>query len=85
MSIEQLITDCKKNDSKAQEQLYKLFAPKLFSVCLKYSRNYTEAQDNLHDGFLLVFEKIHLFSFKGSFEGWIKKVITNYIARNNRV
>ncbi len=84
MSIEQLINDCKKNDSKAQEQLYKLYAPKLFSVCLKYSRNYTEAQDNLHDGFLLIFEKIHLFSFKGSFEGWIKKVITNYILQQYR-
>lgn len=79
MSIEQLINDCKKKDIKAQEQLYRQYAPKLFSVCLKYSRNYTEAQDNLQDGFLLIFEKIHLFSFKGSFEGWMKRVMINHI------
>ena len=79
MSIEQLINDCKKKDIKAQEQLYRQYAPKLFSVCLKYSRNYTEAQDNLQDGFLLIFEKIHLYSFKGSFEGWLKRVIINHI------
>lgn len=79
MSIEQLINDCKKNDIKAQEQLYRDYAPKLFSVCLKYSRNYTEAQDNLQDGFLLLFEKIHLYSFKGSFEGWMKRVMINHI------
>ena len=77
MANEQLINDCKKKDIKAQEQLYKMYAPKLFSICLKYSRSYAEAQDNLQDGFLLVFEKIHLFTFKGSFEGWIKKVIIN--------
>ncbi|MES2747172.1 MAG: sigma-70 family RNA polymerase sigma factor [Bacteroidota bacterium] len=79
MSIEQLINDCKKNDIKAQEQLYRQYAPKLFSVCLKYSRNYTDAQDNLQDGFLLIFEKIHLYSFKGSFEGWLKRVMINHI------
>lgn len=79
MSIEQLINDCRKNDIKAQEQLYRQYAPKLFSVCLKYSRSYTDAQDNLQDGFLLIFEKIHLYSFKGSFEGWMKRVMINHI------
>lgn len=84
MSIEELINGCKKNDIKAQEQLYRQYAPKLFSVCLKYSRNYTEAQDNLQDGFLLVFEKINQFAFKGSFEGWIKRVMINFILQQYR-
>lgn len=84
MSIEQLINDCKKNDSKAQEQLYRLYAPKLFSVSLKYSRNYTEAQDNLQDGFLLIFKNIHQFSFKGSLEGWLKRVMINHVLQQYR-
>ncbi len=84
MSIEQLINGCKENDTKAQEQLYRLFAPKLFSVCLKYSRNYTEAQDHLQEGFLLIFKKIHLYSFKGSLEGWLKRVVINYILQQYR-
>ena len=79
MSIEQLINDCKKNDIKAQEQLYRQYAPKLFYVCLKYSRNYTDAQDNLQDGFILIFGKIHLYSFKGSFDGWLKRVMINHV------
>lgn len=84
MSLEQLIHDCKKNDIKAQEQLYRQFAPKMFSVCLKYSRNYAEAQDNLQDGFLLVFEKINSFEFKGSFDGWIKRVMVNQALQQYR-
>jgi RNA polymerase sigma factor (sigma-70 family) len=84
LSIEQLINDCKKNDIKAQEQLYRQYAPKLFSVCLKYSRNYTEAQDNLQDGFLLIFEKIHMFSFKGSFDGWLKRLMINHVLQQYR-
>ena len=77
MGLEQLIADCKKNDSKAQEQLYKLFAAKFFGVCLKYSGNYAEAEDNLQDGFLIIFNKIEQFNFKGSFEGWAKRVMIN--------
>ena len=88
MILEQLINDCKKRNIKAQEQIYRLLSPKIFAVCLKYSRSYEEAQDNLQEGFLLIFEKIEKFQFKGSFEGWAKRVVINYILqqyRNNGV
>ena len=84
MSQEQLINGCKKNDIKAQEQLFREFSPRLFSVSLKYSRNYTEAQDNLQDGFLLIFSKIQQYAFKGSFEGWMKKILINHILQQYR-
>ncbi|MDR6968678.1 RNA polymerase sigma-70 factor (ECF subfamily) [Flavobacterium arsenatis] len=77
MGLEQLISDCKKNDAKAQEQLYKLFSAKFFGVCLKYSANYAEAEDNLQDGFIIIFKKIDQFNFKGSFEGWAKRIMVN--------
>ena len=77
MGLDQLINDCKKNDAKAQEQIYKLFAPKFFGVCLKYSSNYSEAEDNLQDGFIIIFQKIEQYQFKGSFEGWAKRIMIN--------
>lgn len=77
MSLEQIIADCKKNHPKAHEQLYQLFAKKFFGVCLKYSRNYDDAQDNLQDGFIIIFKKIAQYSGKGSFEGWAKRILIN--------
>lgn len=77
MSLEQLIEKCKKNDVKAQSQIYKLFASKLFTVCLKYSKNNVEAEDNLQDAFLTIFKKIGQFKNKGSFEGWMKRIAIN--------
>jgi RNA polymerase sigma-70 factor (ECF subfamily) len=82
--IEKLIDGCKEGNTKSQEQIYRLLAPKLFAVCLKYSKSYEEAQDNLQDGFLLIFDKISQFNFKGSFEGWAKRVIINYILQQYR-
>ncbi|GGZ43380.1 MULTISPECIES: RNA polymerase sigma factor [Mesonia] len=77
MSIEQLIQKCKKQDLKSQEQLYKLYANKLFAVSLKYSRNYEEAEDNLQDAFLTILKKIAQYKNKGSFEGWMKRIVIN--------
>ena len=77
MSLEQLIENCIKQDAKAQSQLYKQYASKLFSVCLKYSNNYAEAEDNLHDAFITVFNKIDQYKNKGSFEGWLKRIAIN--------
>ena len=84
MIIDQLINDCKKGNTKAFEQIYRLLSPKVFAVCLKYSRNYEEAQDNLQEGFILIYEKINQFHFKGSFEGWAKRVVINYILQQYR-
>lgn len=77
MSLEQLIKKCINQDAKAQSQLYKQYASKLFSLCLKYSKNYAEAEDNLHDAFITVFSKIDQYKNKGSFEGWLKRIAIN--------
>ena len=77
MSLEELIIKCKKQDAKAQGQLYKRYASKLFSLCLKYSKNYVDAEDNLHDAFVTIFKKIEQYKNVGSFEGWIKRITIN--------
>jgi RNA polymerase sigma factor (sigma-70 family) len=84
VDLDDLIKACQNCDRNAQEQLYKLLSSKLFGVCLKYSPNSVEAEDNLQEGFLLILEKINQFQFKGSFEGWAKRVVINYILQQYR-
>lgn len=84
LGLEQLIEDCKKQNTKAQGELYKLFSSKLFTICLKYSRNRVEAEDNLQDAFLKIFSKIEQFKSKGSFEGWMKRITVNTVLQRYR-
>ncbi len=79
MELNKLVKQCANNNRKAQKEIYQLFAGKLFSICLKYSKNKQEAQDNFQDGFITIFNKIGQFKFKGSFEGWIKRVMVNTV------
>ncbi|MGB5435137.1 MAG: RNA polymerase sigma factor [Maribacter sp.] len=84
MSLEELIDKCKKGDRKAQEQLYRQFSNILFGICLKYSRNKSEAEDSLHDSFMTIFEKIGQYKSKGSFEGWLKRITVNTVLQKYR-
>ncbi|HDZ14760.1 hypothetical protein LCGC14_1289470 [marine sediment metagenome] len=84
MSLEPLIERCKQGNRKAQEQLYREFSPMLFGTCLKYSRNRTEAEDNLHDSFMTIYDKIGQFKAKGSFEGWAKRITVNTVMQKYR-
>lgn len=72
--LDNIIDKCKKGDPKAAEELYHMFASQMFAICIRYSRDRTEAEDNLQDGFLKVFESISQYSGRGSFEGWMKRI-----------
>ena len=84
MTLDELILKCKKQDSKAQGALYKRYSGILFSICLRYSPNRTEAEDNLQDAFLTIFKKIEQYKGKGSFEGWIKRITVNTVLQKYR-
>ncbi|WP_347373748.1 sigma-70 family RNA polymerase sigma factor [Aequorivita sp. Q41] len=84
MILNELIIQCKKQDAKAQGELYNRYNGVLFAICLRYSPNYTEAEDNLQDAFITIFKKIEQYKGKGSFEGWIKRITVNTVLQKYR-
>ena len=75
--LKQIIKECARGNARAQEMLYRHFAPKMFGVCLRYSRDNTEAEDNLQEGFIKVFTNLKSFRHEGSFEGWMRRIMVN--------
>ncbi|MCD4725532.1 MAG: sigma-70 family RNA polymerase sigma factor [Bacteroidales bacterium] len=65
------------NDPKAQGKLYQHFAPKMFGICLRFTRNQMEAEDILQEGFIKIFRYLKDYRSEGSLEGWIRKTIVN--------
>ena len=76
-SEDQLINGCIIGDRKTQQSLYNRYAPKMFSVCLRYAKDYHSAEDILQDGFVKVFKYIAKFRREGSFEGWLRRIFVN--------
>jgi len=77
---EELVAGCAANDRRAQEALYRRFFPEMLRMCRRYTRDEDTALEILNNGFLRVFKKIHTFSFKGSLEGWIRRLVYHSMA-----
>jgi len=75
--LNEIVKGCVAGKREFQEQLYKLFSPKMYPVCLYYTKDQTEAEDVLHDGFIRVFKYIGQFQGIGSFEGWLRRIMIN--------
>lgn len=75
--LDEIIKKCKEGNSKAQTELYRLFASKMFGVCMRYAKDSADAEDLVQEGFIRVFTKISQFESKGSFEGWVRRVMVN--------
>jgi RNA polymerase sigma factor (sigma-70 family) len=60
-----------------QETLYRMYSPKMFGVCLRYSGHQEDAQDILQEGFIKVFRNLEKFRREGSFEGWMRRIFVN--------
>lgn len=84
MNEEQLVKKCLEKDTLAQKQLFEFYSRRMMGVCLRYSQDGEEAQDVLQMGFIKVFEKLDMYNFKGSLEGWIRKIIVNTALDNIR-
>ena len=68
---------CLQNDRKQQEQLYKMLAPKMLAVCMRYAKDKDEAQDILQEGFIKMFKNMKNYRGEGSLEGWIRRIMVH--------
>lgn len=71
----QLIALAVENNRQAQQQIYAKFSPKMLSVCRQYIKDMHHAEDVMITGFLKVFTNLKNFEHKGSFEGWIRRIM----------
>lgn len=65
------------NNRHAQHQIYTKFSPKMLSVCRQYIKDLQQAEDVMITAFMKVFSGLKSFEHKGSFEGWIRRIMIN--------
>lgn len=88
MNDQALIQGCLRKDITAQRELYDRYSPKMLAVCHRYAVNREDAEDMLQEGFVKVFLQIGSFEGRGSFEGWIRRIIIhtciNHLKKNKK-
>ncbi len=71
------IKEASDGSRKAQRELYRRYSPLLLSTCRQYVHDIPTAEDLMICVFMKIFDNINQFQFKGSFEGWIKRIAVN--------
>lgn len=65
------------SNRQAQQQIYTRFSPKMLSVCRQYIKDIHQAEDIMITAFMKVFTNLNNFQHKGSFEGWVRRIMVN--------
>jgi RNA polymerase sigma-70 factor (ECF subfamily) len=65
------------NNRQAQQCIYSKYSPKMLSVCRQYIKDLQLAEDVMITAFMKVFVNLGRFENKGSFEGWIRRIMVN--------
>lgn len=72
-----LIDACKKNDAKAQMQLYDLYCNAMCIIACRYVKDSFVAEDIMQDSFIKAFQNINSFKGEVTFGAWLKRIVIN--------
>ncbi len=74
---ENLISQCKQGDRKAQFELYRLYYKAMFNTSYRIVNDLMDAEDIMQDSFLKAFRYIDRYKAEVSFGAWLKKIVVN--------
>jgi RNA polymerase sigma-70 factor (ECF subfamily) len=72
-----IIAQAADNNRHAQQLIYSKHASKMLSICRQYVKDVHQAEDIMITAFMKVFTNLKAFEHKGSFEGWIRRIMVN--------
>jgi len=72
-----LIAECKKNNKKAQLQLYDMYCKAMYNTAYNFVKDPAVAEDMLQEAFIKAFQNIDSFSGEVSFGAWLKRIVIN--------
>lgn len=75
--LKRIINGCLENDRRSQQELFQLYYGKMLSVCMRYANDRDSAEEVLQEGFIKIFDKLKAFNYEGSFEGWMRRIMSN--------
>ncbi len=72
-----IIKGCLSNKQQSQEALYRKYSSYLFGVSIRYTKDYSAAEDVLHESFIKIFTSISSYKGTGSIKSWMRTIVIN--------
>jgi len=79
-----LVRRAQSGDADAFSSLFRLHRDRVYSVCLRMTRNQAEAEDLTQEAFIQVLRRISLFRGDSAFSTWLYRVAVNTVLMHFR-
>lgn len=84
MTEAEVIAKAQKGDASCFEILYAQNKRRVFSLCLRMTGNYAEAEDFTQEAFMQLYRKIALFRGESAFSTWLHRLAVNVVLMHFR-
>ncbi len=83
-SLNETVRLAQQGDACAFEEIYRLHARRVYSLCLRMLGDPIEAEDLAQEAFLQLFRKIHTFRGESAFSSWLHRLTANVVLMSFR-
>jgi RNA polymerase sigma-70 factor (ECF subfamily) len=80
----EIIRQAQEGDAAAFERIYRRYNRRVYGLCLRMTKNQTDAEDLTQEAFLQVFRKIHTFRGESAFFTWFHRLTVNVVLMSLR-
>lgn len=68
---------CKKGDNSAYFSIYERYAKPMLNSSMRILNNIADAEDMVQEAFIDAFNNLESFTYKSSFEAWLRRIVIN--------
>ena len=79
MDEQELARRCSQGDRLAEDELYRRYAARVYTLCRRYIGDDDEAKDLMQESLIQALDKVKTFKYsgKGSLYGWLSRIAIN--------
>ena len=70
-----------KTDRQSLNLMFKSYSCAMYNICLRFTGNVQDAEDNLQEAFIHAFKNIHQLKHHNLFGAWLKRIVINQCIR----
>ncbi|AHF16821.1 RNA polymerase sigma factor [Niabella soli] len=77
IAIDEQVELCKKGDKSAYFEIYERYAKPMLNSSMRILNNIADAEDMVQEAFIDAFNNLESFTYKSSFEAWLRRIVIN--------
>lgn len=81
-TITAIVRKAGQGNGDAQALLYRQYSKAMFNICIRMTGNPSDAEDVLHDAFVMAFKNLPQLKQPEAFGGWLRRIVVTECIRH---